>query len=98
MSRKLTLRKIAREEFEQSATLYESRSPGLGQELREHLRVILQEIRLQPNRFPLRTRMTRVATIIKFHFDVCYREYVDEVVIVAIYHHARKPDGWKGRH
>ena len=98
MSRPLIIRPRADREFNRSVDLYEQRKTGLGLELREHLRTILRAIREQPDRFPLETRTTRKATIVKFHFDVYYRVTKDdEILVVSIYHQSRRPGGWKGR-
>src|SRR5438132_1528588 len=88
---------IARREFDGAFDYLEDQEPGLGirfeAEVKAHIRQILQ----QPNRFPKATRMTRVASLLVFQFNIYYRERGDVIYIVAVYHHSRKPDGWKYR-
>jgi plasmid stabilization system protein ParE len=50
-----------------------------------------------PNRYP-RTRLgCRRFVLMNYPYDIVYRELGDEIEIVAVAHHARKPMYWRRR-
>ena len=50
-----------------------------------------------PDRFPFSAGTIRVAPVNRFPYCVYYRIRGGMVVILAVYHQSRDPDGWKSR-
>ena len=87
----------AEEEMLETARIYEDHAVGLGERFLDEVEGCVELLLDQPNigrrvgkfrRFPLR----------KFPFTLIYALEDDDLVVVAVSHHRRRPGYWMGRH
>jgi toxin ParE1/3/4 len=87
----------ARDEFLAALEFYEREAPGLGAEFDEELSDLERRLVEHPNSgAPFRHGLRR-ALLSSFPFAVIYRVMHDEILIVAVVHHSRRPEYWKDR-
>ena len=92
----------ASEELEQAAAWYEEQSPGLGANLVDAFEHAIDLLREESP--PLVTmggqsgrRGAKRLLLHRFPFSVVTIEVGDERVVIALAHHARRPDYWRDR-
>ena len=87
----------AEEEMIETARIYEDHAIGLGEQFLNEVEGCVELLLDQPNigrqignfrRFPLR----------KFPFTLIYALEDNDLVVVAVSHHRRRPGYWMGRH
>ena len=87
----------AEEEMLEAAQIYENQATGLGDRFLDEVEGCVELLLGHPNigrrvgkfrRFPLR----------KFPFTLIYVLEDDDLVVVAVSHHRRRPGYWVGRH
>lgn len=87
----------ARDELKEAARYYNHVRPGLGNELRNEVRSVVNRIQRHPLAWhPLNDRFRRSHTN-RFPYGVIYTVYEDEVIIVAVAHLHREPEYWSER-
>ena len=87
----------AQVEAEEAVAYFDSRREGLGDRFEhelEHTTGLIQERPLIGYRLTRRVRKLRLR---KFSYNVIYVIANDEIVIVAVAHHKRRPGYWRGR-
>lgn len=94
----VTYHPLAESEATQAAEFYESRLSGLGRAFRAEVDVAIESILADPHRLPLFDEETRMYLMKRFPFGVYYRIEKYTVRVLAIKHHRRRPDAWRGRH
>jgi len=87
----------ARADALEAFVFYEGRRPGLGLRFRDHLDLALTRIREDPTRYPIVYREVRRRLVDRFPYGVCYREYPDVVLVIAVMHGRRDPGRWRRR-
>ncbi len=97
MSLPIRLRRAARKEFLDSAEWYEQRGAGLGGRFVEAVDATLADVAENPMRYPEVIEGIREALVCGWPFCIYYREEMEEVVVLAVYHSARDPSGWQSR-
>jgi toxin ParE1/3/4 len=87
----------ARFDLTDSAAWYEEQEPGLG--MRFHAAVQATEKKLQrnPSLGTPHRRKTRKWRVLRFPYNVVYREEFDRIIIVAIAHGSRQENYWDYR-
>ena len=93
----LTLRPAAAAEVEDAYSWYEEKHPGLGEEFLLALRAVLEDIRENPQRYPVLHRDIRRALLRRFPYGVHYRLLPGRIVVVACFHSHRDPRRWRSR-
>jgi len=93
----MILKPAARREYDDAYDWYALSDPKLGDRFEAFVEAKLEEIESFPTRFPVILGNTREAIVSLFPFSIMYRIEADEVIIVAVYHHSRKPFGWRHR-
>lgn len=94
---RLTFHPAARRELEESAIFYEDRAEGLGQEFVKEVRAATDTVMENPEiGFSVSARLRR-HLLRRFPYSVLYRASDEELRILAVMHHRRKPGYWKGR-
>jgi len=87
----------ARLEFLAEVVYYSEAQPGLG----ERFSAAVEDAAARAVAFPLSgspsRAMTRCIVVKGFPFSIFYRSEVDEIVIFAVAHHARRPFYWQSR-
>ena len=87
----------AREDLNKAAAFYEAAVPGLGEAFLDDVERAIEDLRENPRIGALVTRAFRRALLRRFPFAIVYAERGDELVVVAIAHHRRRPGYWRGR-
>ena len=80
-----------------SAKYYECQAKGLGNKFLDKIETALQDIALQPNRFPTIKFNIRQRLIHRFPYNILYRIDDREIVILAVRHERRQPNYWLNR-
>lgn len=97
MSRQVVFRRAAREEFEDAVVWYDAQRQGLGEEFLTQLDEAIEGIARHPQRYPIVLGNVRRAVLRRFPYAIYFRERVDAVVILAVFHGRRNPLMWKRR-
>ena len=87
----------AEQEIWHEVAYYESKQAGLGRDLIRRVRDALQRIRTSPSSFAVDRHHVRRCPVERFPFSIYYRDNPDLVWIVALAHHARRPNYWRSR-
>lgn len=96
MSR-IVFRKQAKAEFEDAGDWYERERSGLGIEFMVEIDGALARITANPQQFPYAHRDIRKAVVRRFPYCVYFRVREERIVVLAVFHTAREPAGWKHR-
>ena len=76
---------------------YENRSVGLGQDFMRCLDAAFHAIERSPCIYPCVFEEYHRALLKRFPYAVFYEINKDSIMIYAVFHCARNPEGWKGR-
>ncbi|MEM9353281.1 MAG: type II toxin-antitoxin system RelE/ParE family toxin [Planctomycetota bacterium] len=87
------------EEIETARDWYAKSSSELAERFLGVLDLTLRSIQARPEHagFHDERRLYRARRVKAFPYQVVYRDYPDSILIVAMYHTSRHPDGWKDR-
>ena len=92
MRRRVIFDLEARLEFEDAIEWYDEREPGLGDRFKAEVLATIQRILKDPERFPLRGRKVRRASVETFKkYNILFRIEPNFIVVAAIFHGARNP-------
>jgi len=87
----------AEAELIEAGLYYESKQPGLGGEFLGEIDASVDSILRDPRRLPTVEGDVRRQFVRRFPYEIYFR-VVDEVIrILAVKHHRRHSDSWKGR-
>lgn len=91
--------RLAVTEIEHEVDYYESRQPGLGEELEAEIDTVIAMVRRFPEAAPRWKHRAdrRVALLDRFPFSLTYQIAGDEIVILALAHTSRRPGYWARR-
>ena len=87
----------AEAELTESAQFYEERLPTLGGQFLDAFESAIREIQNSPRRWRVVESDVRIHLLSKFPFSIYFRVTPDQIRILAIKHHSRHPDYWRGR-
>lgn len=98
MSYQLVLSTPAADEYEEAFQYYRAKSPHLAGRFSEDLLEVIERIERNPLHFQAEDDTCRRASLKRFPFTLFYKVFESEQIIevVAIWHQARRPGGWKG--
>lgn len=92
MRRQVIFDPEARLEFEDAVEWYDEREPGLGDRLKVEVNATIRRILDDLERFPFSGRTIRKARVETFDkYNVHFRIKPGYIVVVAVFHGARKP-------
>lgn len=91
------LLELARAEYFDAQSFYESRVPGLGDEFLAELEQALKLLASRPGLGKVIGARLRSWPLRRFPFSIIYTEYAEGLLIVAVAHQRRKPGYWRGR-
>jgi toxin ParE1/3/4 len=97
MSRLVRIHEAAEAEINEAADFYDLASPGLGSEFLDEIEHTIRSISEFPEAGPLVQANVRKRTIAKFPYSLVYSVRPDEIRILAVAHHKRRPFYWRGR-
>lgn len=95
---RLRIHPAAEEDAVSAHAWYAGRSPTAAAQFLINLDIAMGRILDSPNRWPRVLRAYRRFILPKFPFSVVYRTVGEEVQVIAIAHHRRRPRYWAGRH
>jgi plasmid stabilization system protein ParE len=86
-------------EFEmlEAARFYESQATGLGLEFLDKVDAAIQDIGMNPERWPMLQTNIRRRLILRFPYALLYRIDENEIVVQAVMHLRQRPGYWSGR-
>ena len=96
MSRPVRFRPEAEAELIQTRTWYEDRRDGLGAEFSTEVARVVDHVAERPASFPMVHGDTRRAVLNRFPYAIYFRQYGDEIIVLAVYGR-QDPRGWKSR-
>ncbi|HYK03925.1 MAG TPA: type II toxin-antitoxin system RelE/ParE family toxin [Thermoanaerobaculia bacterium] len=76
---------------------YSERSPAAAARFEREIDHAITRIIEGPERYPLTRRGRRRFVMLEFPFDVIYRIDGDNIQVMAIAHHSRRPEYWLRR-
>lgn len=97
MTARLVLRPEAVNDLREAFVWYEAQRPGVGRAFLRRVRQRVDTIRENPRSFPIVLQSIRRAPLKRFPYGVYYEDQGDRVVVLAVYHFKRSPDGWMSR-
>ncbi len=89
--------RAAEVEMAEAAVYYEEKSPRLGADFLGEVNRVLNVVRRHPQASPTIRGHIRAAQLVRFPFSLLYAFESDEVVVLAVAHHRRRPGYWKSR-
>ena len=93
---KVRLVKAADRELDGVADRYNEERAGLGDDFLRVVRATIDDIAMSPSRWP-RSEVAHNRVLRRFPFTIHYRFDTNEVVVLAIAHHRRRPGYWSYR-
>lgn len=87
----------AEEELTTAAVFYEKQRAILGDEFLEAVEAAVDQLLILPGLGRRIEADYRVFVMRRFPYSIVYQESANEIVIVAIAHHSRRPGYWRGR-
>ena len=87
----------AEQDAEEAIRWYDQKSTTLGDEFLKYVNKCIESIERHPEMYPRVHRRMRRALLERFPYQVLYEIDPKEVVVYAIHHCARDPEGWKKR-
>jgi toxin ParE1/3/4 len=87
----------AEEEMIEAARYYEAASRGLGDNFLDDVQRVIDKLREYPQAGPAIDNHLRRMLLSRFPFGLIYAVAVNEIVIVAVAHHGRRPGYWHSR-
>ncbi|RPJ29094.1 MAG: type II toxin-antitoxin system RelE/ParE family toxin [Planctomycetaceae bacterium] len=97
MSRLLVIHEAAEVEINEAADFYDMQSSGLGTAFIGEIERTIRSISEFPEAAPLVQGRVRKRSIAKFPYSLVYSIRPDEIRILAVAHHKRRPFYWRGR-
>ena len=94
---KLKLLKEAQTEYEEAVDYYIDRSEIAARAFVHEFELALQTVVASPHRWRLDIASTRIYRLPNFPYSLYYRVLNDEIVVVAVAHHRRRPAYWHER-
>lgn len=95
--KRLVVRPAAASDLAEAYRWYERRRTGLGEEMMQEARAVIDRMLALPLSFPVVHRETRRALVRRFPYGLFFRLDGDAVIVVAFYHLHRNPRSWKQR-
>lgn len=98
MSRRTTFRRAAQVDVRAARNWYEAQHAGLGAAFVQRLEACIARIERNPEIAPVVDEETRRAQLRRLPY-VVYYDLVDDddILVLAVWHSRRDPDGWKER-
>ena len=94
---RIFFRPEARAEMFDARAWYESRSPGLGLEFARAVDAAVASVIRNPHAYTQIEGECRRVILRRFPYSMVYRPETNRLLIVAVFHHHRKPGDWVGR-
>jgi plasmid stabilization system protein ParE len=89
--------KLAEAEVEEAVGFFDRQVAGLGDRFQREVEITVAHITEHPEIGSPLTKRTRKFRIRKFNYNVVYVADDEEIVIIAVAHHKRRPRYWRRR-
>ena len=96
MSLPLAFHAQVRDEVDEAYAWYQQRA-GLGEDFLSAVQEVLDRIQQNPQMYGVVYRDVRRGLLRRFPYGVFYRVETNRVLILAVYHSRRDPQGWQSR-
>jgi plasmid stabilization system protein ParE len=93
----LSIHEVAEAEINEAADFYDQESPGLGSVFLDEIQRAFQRIVDFPDAAPLIRGCVRKRIVTKFPYSLVYSTRGNEIRLLAVAHHKRRPFYWRGR-
>lgn len=97
MNKPVRLLPEARVEFNEATDWYEQQRSGLGTKFVARVRESLGRIAADPQRHATVYLDVRKVLVPKFPYVVLYRDDLNEILVISVFHTSRDPSIWKSR-
>jgi len=97
LRRLLSIHEAAEAEINEAADFYDIESPGLGSVFIDEIQRAIKNIVDFPDAAPLLRGRVRKRIMAKFPYSLVYSVRRDEIRVLAVAHHKRRPFYWRGR-
>lgn len=87
----------AREDLTASAKYYESKQIGLGSDFLDEVEKALEQIKQNPNQFPIIYKNVRKALVGRFPYKLLFIVKSIGIIIFSVFHTSQNPEKWKKR-
>jgi plasmid stabilization system protein ParE len=87
----------AEAELEENVTYFDLQLPGLGERFDKQVEATLALITDHPEIGSPLTKRIRKFRVRKFRYNIIYAFDGDEIVVIAVAHHKKRPGYWRGR-
>ena len=87
----------ARSELREIIAYYNNRREGLGYEFAAEFKQTLNRIKYYPEAWSPLSSQVRRCHLNRFPYSVIYEVRREVIVIAAIQHHSKEPNGWRKR-
>lgn len=94
---RMVFRPAARREILEAQAWYEARARGLGFEFARAVEVAVEQVLRMPLAHPVLDGDFRHIFLRRFPYSIIYHVSESELVVVACFHHRRKPGDWQHR-
>ena len=97
MSRSLRLHPAAQLELAEITAYYEAESAGLGETFLAEAQHAFAQLVAFPEAFPISYGHVRVRVLAAFPYSVHFSLLGDDILVLALAHHSRRPFYWRER-
>ncbi len=87
----------AKSELIEAALYYDEQLAGLGDAFGRAVEFAISKVAAEPSRFPVVIDSIQRCRVTRFPYCIYFHVMSDVLYIVAVAHHSRHPDYWKGR-
>ena len=87
----------AEEEMTEAALFYDSHSAGLGEDFLDDIQQSVNTLRAYPEIGAIVEEGLRRVMLHRFPFSLIYALDANEILIVSVAHHGRRPGNWQSR-
>jgi plasmid stabilization system protein ParE len=97
MSLRLVFRPDARDDLDDAYHWHEQQRQGLGEEFLAAVHTVLARVQENPELYGEVYREVRRGLTARFPYGIFYRVQNERIVVIAVYHSGRDPEGWLDR-
>jgi len=94
MSKQVIFSLLAKQELDAAVLYYDLEQQGLGERFKTEVRTAIDRIRTYPDAWTMIRPDIRKCILHKFPYSVLYALEGEQILIIAIAHHHRKPEYW----
>lgn len=89
----------AKRELYEAIVFYDIQRPGLGKEFAKEVEDTIEKIKQTPEAWTTISSSKRVRRCLthRFPYGVFYQIRQDTLLVVAVWHHSRRPKAWQNR-